>query len=144
MNPIPRQKARKFALQALYQWHLTKDDIVKIEEQFLTKDIKDLTKVDVVYFNELLRGVPTNLDSIDSAIQPYLKRGIKEVDPIELSVLRIAFYELSHRPDIPFKVVINEALDLTKTFGSEEGYKFINSVLDRAANELRVAEISQK
>jgi N utilization substance protein B len=134
-----RHHARRFALQALYQWHITKLDLIAIEEQFYVDHIKS-KKIDREYFHELLFSVPQTLSKIDESIQSHSKRRLKEVDPVELSILRIAIYELMTHPEIPYKVIINEALELAKTFGAADGFKFVNGLLDNAAISLRPIE----
>ena len=135
MKPQARHKARSLALQAIYQWQLVADDIVNIKMQFVDKI--NSKKVDAEYFNDLLDGVIKNVGAIDEVITPFLDRKIKDLDAVELAVLRLATYELMMRLDVPHKVVINEALELTKNFGSIEGYKYVNGVLDKVARGSR-------
>jgi transcription antitermination protein NusB len=139
-KPHARRKARSLALQAIYQWQLNVDSIANIKLQFLDKI--NSNKVDATYFNELLDGTIKNVTTIDKSITPFLDRKIKELDAVELAVLRLATYELMQRLDVPYKVIINEALELTKKFGSIDGYKYINGVLDKAARELRSTEFT--
>ena len=113
--------------------------IENIESEFVTHHITK--KVDMAYFRELIHGIANSRNELDNHMLPYLKRGLNEIDPIELAVLRLAIYELAKRPDVPYRVVINEALELTKKFGSIEGYKFVNGVLDRVAKQIRENEI---
>lgn len=140
MNPTARRHARRYALQAMYQWHMAHADISEIEAEFIKSQIDRPT--DMEYFKELIHGIPAKLDAIDLAITPYLGRPLLEIDPIEIMVLRIATYELLYRLDVPYRVVINEALELAKKFGSVEGYKFVNGVLDRVARKERAIEIA--
>lgn len=142
INPIARHNARRYALQAMYQWHIAGESMDKIEAEFLQYHIDK--KIDLVYFKEVIHGVIKHQTEIDAEMRPFLKRSFKEIDPIELSVIRIAIYELLKRPDIPYRVIINEALELTKKFGSVEGYKFVNGILDRVAKKIRVIEIEKK
>ena len=135
MKPQARRKARSLALQAIYQWQLVADDIVNIKMQFVDKI--NSKKVDAEYFNDLLDGVIKNVGAIDEVITPLLDRKIRDLDAVELAVLRLATYELMMRLDVPYKVVINEALELTKNFGSIEGYKYVNGVLDKVARGSR-------
>lgn len=139
MNPTARRHARQYALQALYQWQLSDAAIKEIELDFLVHYIKQKTDLD--YFKELIHQVPKQHDELDQHMVPFLSRPIKELDPIELAILRLAIYELAKRIDIPYRVVINEALELTKKFGSVEGFKFVNGVLDQVAKQLRADEI---
>jgi transcription antitermination protein NusB len=137
MNPIARRNARRYALQAMYQWLIAESVISDIEAEFLQRIDRP---VDLDYFKELIYGIPREQVSLDSALQPYLGRPLDEIDPVELIVLRLAAYELLFRLDVPSRVVINEALELAKKFGSIEGYKFVNGVLDRVARQHRSAE----
>jgi N utilization substance protein B len=139
MKPQARHKARFLALQAIYQWQVTDDDIKSIKVQFLDK--ANSKKVDRDYFDDLLKGVVTNVAVIDETIAPFLDRKIGDLDLVELAVMRLATYELMKRSDVPYKVVINEALELAKDFGSVEGFKYVNGVLDKAAHLLRSEEI---
>lgn len=140
MNPTARRNARHYALQALYQWQLSGTPTPEIEIQFLANQITK--NIDMDYFKELLHGVPTHTAELDDQMKPFLKRSLTEVDPVELSILRLAIYELTHRPDTPYRVVLNEALELTKKFGSVEGYKFVNGVLDQVARKVRTVEVA--
>lgn len=137
---IERHAARQYALQAMYQWQLSANTIADIELEFLQYHANE--KYDVAYFQELIHNIPKLQTEIDAAMQPYLARHIHEIDPIELAVLRLAVYELMKRPDVPYRVIINEALELTKQFGSIEGFKFVNGVLDRVARKTRETEIA--
>lgn len=140
MNPTARRNAREYALQAMYQWQISATPLNELEHQFLTREIRKQT--DLEYFKELMHAIPKQFDEIDNLMTPFLKRPINELDPVELAILRIAVYELSKRLDIPYRVAINEALELTKRFGSIEGYKFVNGVLDQVARQLRAIELN--
>jgi transcription antitermination protein NusB len=140
-SPTPRRLARRLALQAIYQWQLTDNSLSEIENQFL-QDASE--KTDIPYFLELLRGIIKTSADIDAQIKPVLDRQIDAVNPIELAILRLALYELTNRLDIPYRVVIDEALRLAKTFGAVEGYKYVNGVLDKIAHQLRAVEIASK
>lgn len=142
MKPQTRRKARALALQAIYQWQLAADSIVNIKMQFIDKI--NSKKVDAGYFNELLEGVIKNSEVLDQIIMPLLDRKIKELDEVEFAMLRLATYELKQRPDVPYKVIINEALELTKKFGSIKGYRYVNGVLDKVARLLRDSEVNVK
>lgn len=141
-GPAARHSARCYALQAMYQWQLTGTALIDIETEFLRYHIDKDKKMDHEYFKELLHEIPKNIDVLDAAMKPYLGRLLEEIDPIELGVLRVATYELLKRPDVPYRVVINEALELNKKFGSVDGHKFVNGVLDRVAKKLRATEIN--
>jgi len=140
-NFFARHRARRLALQALYQWLLSGNNLQDIEIE--SHRFNNMQKIDVSYFHELLYDIPKQLPQIDALFEPYLDRSIHELNPIELTVLRIASYELSFRPDIPYRVVLNEALELAKSFGAEEGYKYVNAVLDKVCRKLRVVEMKQ-
>lgn len=108
------------------------------------KQRTDLGNVDMEYFQLLLLGVPGHLQAIDQALTPHLSRPLKEIDPIELAILRLAAYELQQRLDIPYRVVINEAIELAKTFGAEAGHKFVNGILDKLATTIRASEVRSR
>ncbi len=139
-KPSLRKKARRYAVQGIYQWHLSGNPIKDIELQFL--ETINANKVDIEYFQDVLVGTLADITQIDEQIIPILERSIEEVNPVELAILRLAGYELMSRMDVPYKVVINEALELTKTFGASEGHKFVNGVLDKLAKQLRTMEIN--
>jgi N utilization substance protein B len=135
VKPAARRRARECAVQALYSWQLSKNDIADVEHQFLSEqDVKD---VDIVYFRELLSGVAVNAGLLDSLMAPVLSRQLEELGQVERAVLRIALYELKMREDVPYKVAINEAIELAKTFGAEDSHKFVNGVLDKVAPSIR-------
>lgn len=140
IDPAARSRARRRALQALYAWQLAQAPMTKIIEQF--RNEQDMDIADLVYFEDLLRGVDKHFAALDAALQPFLDRGIGEVDPIERGVLRIATYELLHRPDVPYRVVLNEAIESTKRFGSDQGHTYVNGVLDKAAAQWRATEVA--
>jgi len=137
-----RKQARKAAVQALYQWQMAAQNISDIESQF--KDEYATSKMDFEYFSELLHAIPSNISELDELIRPCVDRTMKEVNPVELAILRLATFELKNRLDIPYKVVINEGVDLTKKFGADQGHKFVNSVLDKLSKTLRAAETKKK
>ena len=138
IDPHARSRARRRALQAVYAWQLSNTAINKVIDQF--RNEQDMEVADLEYFEDLVRGVEQNLGSLDEALSEFLDRDIAQVDPIERAVLRIAAYELRHRVDVPYRVVINEAIETTKRFGSEHGHTFVNGVLDHAAAAWRAAE----
>ncbi|ALP51865.1 N utilization substance protein B [Candidatus Tenderia electrophaga] len=137
-----RTMARRCAVQALYQWQITAHDVEDIYQQFMLE--RNMTKVDVAMFKELLSGVTRELEKLDASIQPYLDRDISEVDPVERAVLRLGTYELMYKPDVPYRVVINEALEAVKTFGAEQGHRYVNGVLDKVAQQLRQPEVQRR
>lgn len=134
-----RSRARQRALQALYQWQINADNLAEIESQFLAE--REMGKADLDFFHELLHAIPAQLDELDALIEPRLDRPLVQVDYVERAILRIGCYELRHRPETPYRVVINEAVELAKIFGGEQGHKYVNSVLDKLARQLRAAEI---
>lgn len=134
-----RRKARHYAMQALYQWHMAGSQLNIIEAEF--RGDYDFDHVDGEYFHALLHGVPAQVDELDAVLTPLLDRSLKELDPIEYTLLRMGTFELAQRIDVPYKVVINEAVSLAKKFGATESHKYINGVLDKAARELRKVEI---
>lgn len=138
-NPQQRRKARKLAMQALYQWQVAEQPITQIEAEFLTDN--DMTKVDKVYFSDVLRGVAKSKSELDEQIQKFTDRTSGEMTPIELAILRMSTYELVHRIDVPYKVVINEGVELSKKFGANEAHKYVNGVLDKLAQAIRTTEI---
>lgn len=137
-KPAARRKAREYAVQAIYQWQMTGNPLNEIEAQYLTT--MNSKKVDTEYFQELFMGVLTDLDSFDQKLEPALDRDIEEIDPIERAIIRLSAFELVKRIDIPKKVVINEGIELAKTFGATDGHKFVNGVLDKISKELRPHE----
>lgn len=140
-SPAARRKARSFALQAIYQWHMAGANLAKIEAEFRADN--DMSKVDLEYFHEILHGVPRELSALDMIISPLLDRNTEEMTPVELSILRLATYEMIHRIDVPYKVVINEAVELAKTFGATDGHKYVNGVVDKIAQQVRTVEVRQ-
>ena len=139
IDPAARSRARRRALQALYAWQLSDSPVDKVIEQFRAE--QDMDIADLEYFEALVRGVVKHHVELDAVLTRYIDRSMAQVDPIERAVLRIAAYELAHRPDVPYRVVINEAIETTKRFGAEQGHTYVNGVLDRAALEWRAAEM---
>ena len=135
MKPAARRKARILALQAVYSWQLSGNAIADIEQQMLIEN--DVTKIDVEYFKDLSRGVAINHKQLDEAISPYLTRPFDDLDQVERAILRLSSYELKFRDDVPYKVAINEGIELAKIFGAEDSHKFVNGVLDKAVKHLR-------
>jgi N utilization substance protein B len=137
-----RRKARRALVQAVYQWQMAGGTTAEIEAEY--RDNGSLDNADADFFGELLRGVVLNCDEVDSLLAPVLDRPIHELDKVERAVLRIAARELATREDVPFRVVIDEYVELTKLFGAEEGHKFVNGVLDKLARSLRPVEVAQR
>ena len=139
IDPVARSRSRRRALQAVYAWQLSHANERDLIAQFAHEQAHEVA--DLEYFEDLVRGVETHRRGIDEALQPFLDRPIAEVDPIERAMLRIAAYELRHRIDVPYRVVIDEALKTVKRFGSEHGHTYVNGVLDRAAATWRATEV---
>lgn len=135
-----RQKSRRLLVQALYSWDVSGTEISAIAAEFLNSD--DLRKADADYFREVIFGVAKHLGDIDSAYTPHLDRAAEKLDPVSRAVLRLSCYELLQRIDIPYKVVINEGVNLAKTYGPTDAFKFINGVLDRVAADARAVEVA--
>ncbi|CAM3732855.1 N utilization substance protein B [Vibrio aerogenes CECT 7868] len=149
VKPAARRNARQFALQAIYSWQVTKENVATIESQFLAGDKYDdeehrssepslqSPETDVDYFRDLLVGVVNHNMELDSKLRPYVSRPMQDLDMMELALLRLSMYEMTRREDVPYKVVINEAIELAKRFAAEDSHKFINGVLDKAAPHVR-------
>ncbi len=140
MRTRGRSIARKLAMQALYQWQLNAQDAPEIIRQFMESD--EARGVDGEYFGELIEGCVSNIVAIDAAIAALLDRPIEQLDPVERAILMIGVFELQHRVDVPYRVVINEGVDLCKRFGGTDAHKYVNAVLDRGAKQLRPDERS--
>ena len=140
IDPAARSRARRRALQALYAWQLSSSPVDKVIEQFRAE--QDMEIADLEYFEALVRGVTEHADELDAVLSKFIDRSMAQVDPIERAVLRIAGFELAYRVDVPYRVVINEAIETTKRFGAEHGHTYVNGVLDRAAAEWRAQEIA--
>lgn len=140
-KPAQRRKARRFVMQSLYQQKISGDTAAEIEKQFLQDH--DMRKVDVDYFHDLLQGISDKQTDLDAEIQTVIDRDFSELDPVGLSIMQLGVYELMHRLDVPYRVVINEAVELAKIFGAADGYKYVNSVLDNLAVKHRSVEHSQ-
>ncbi|MDG1166107.1 MAG: transcription antitermination factor NusB [Porticoccaceae bacterium] len=139
-KPKEKQKARRLLVQALYSWDVGGTDLIDIEAQFHVDN--DMAKVDTSLFHTILFGVPKNLAEIDAAYEPYLDRENKDLDPVSRSVLRIACYEILHSIEVPYKVIINEGVNLAKTYGPTDAFKFINGVMDKVAIDKRAMEVA--
>jgi N utilization substance protein B len=140
IDPVLRSRARRRALQAVYAWQVSGGDANSVIAQFAHEQANEVA--DLEYFDDLVRGVIRHVRELDAALARFVDRGVDEVDQIERAALRIAAYELLHRPDVPYRVVINEAIDTTKRFGSEHGHTSVNGVLDHAAAEWRAVEFN--
>jgi N utilization substance protein B len=142
IDPVLRARARRRALQAIYAWQLAGGDARQVIVQFAHEQAREVADLD--YFEDLVRGTIGRVAQLDDALVPYLDREVAQVDPIERAALRIAAYELLHRPDVPYRVVLNEAIDSTKRFGSEHGHTYVNGVLDHAAAAWRAPEANSR
>jgi len=137
-----RTNARKAAVQALYQWQMAGQNLAEIERQFLEEErLKDAQKS---YFVELFYGVPKNLDEIDQVLSEFVDRPVDTIDPVERAILRIGAYELLYRLNMPYKVVLNEGINLAKDFGADGSHKYVNGILDKVAQQKRAVEIKAK
>jgi N utilization substance protein B len=134
-----RGKSRRLAMQAIYQWQMTGDNITDIKQQFF--DENNFTKIDLDYFSELVSGVAGSISELDPQLEKYMTRLIESVDPVERAILRIAAYEFVNRLDVPYRVVLNEAISITKEFCAENSHTFVNAVLDKVAKEVRDIEV---
>ena len=139
-KPKQKQKARRLLVQALYSWELGGADLIDIEAEFHVDN--DMSKVDTGLFHDILFGVPKHLTDIDASYEPHLDRENKDLDPVSKAVLRIASYEMLYSIEVPYKVVINEGVNLAKTYGPTDAYKFINGVLDKVAVDKRAIEVA--
>ena len=136
-----RRKARTLIVQALYQWYISKSDPLEIETQFHEQNGG---KIDWEYFSEVFLEIPKQQEALDKHISPLLDRELNSLDPVERALLYLGTFELANRIDIPYRVVINECVELAKTFGATDGHKYINGVLDKLAKSLRSVELSSK
>ncbi len=133
-----KARARRFAMQAIYQWQLAQHSLSEIEKQFLSQE--EMVSVDTDYFKTLVRGVMEQHTSLDKEVEPFLDRPLIELGPVELAILRLAAYELCKLPELPYKVVLNEAIVLAKGFAAIDSYKYINGVLHQLAKKIRPLE----
>ena len=141
-SPFLRRKARNYAVQALYQWQMLQAPVNEIIAEFLADHSPK--KFDVTYFQEILEGAITHLAAVDEILQPHTKRALNDLDPTELAILRLATFELLFKIDVPYRVIINEAVELAKRFGATDGHKFVNGVLDKLAQQAREVEAQHK
>ena len=134
----PKQRSRARVVQALYQWLTSGGEIVQIEQQFLNQKEGKISKA---FFSNLILNIPKNISVLDEIIEPSLDRDFSELGPTEKAVMYLAVYELKFQTEVPYKVVINEAVELTKLYGADGAYKLINTSLDKVAKELRSLEL---
>lgn len=137
-----KTSARMCAVQALYQWQMTGESLTRIEMHFMEEErLKGAQKS---YFTELFHGVPKQLNAIDEALADFVDRPVEKIDPVERAVLRIGVYELINRLDTPYKVIINEGVNLAKCFGADGSHKYVNGILDKVSQKQRAQEINAK
>ena len=136
-----RIRARRSAVQALYQWEMTQSSMSDVIAEFISER-SELKKADAEYFCELLKGAAGKVDELNHEITPYLDRPLQELDPVERAVLLVGSYELMFHPELPWRVVVNESVELAKMFGAEKSHKYINGVMDKIARKIRITEIS--
>jgi len=141
-NKSPRHRARELALQGIYQWRITSGDEAQIEKQIHAE--KNLGRYDKELFSKLLRGALSQHADLEALLAPHLDRPLAELSPVEFAVLLLGAFELSGHLEVPYKVIINEAVELAKTFGGTDGHKFVNGVLDKLAPQLRALEFSER
>jgi len=137
-----KTKARRCAVQALYQWQMTGQNLTVIERQF--QEEQRLKNAQRNYFSDLFHGVPKQLDKIDASMVDFVDRDVENIDPVERAILRIGVYELLMKPEIPYRVIINEGVELAKCFGADGSHRYINGVLDKVAQIQRKLEIEAK
>lgn len=136
-----RRRARKVAMQAVYQWQMTGSDLRPLEQEY--RSAGALKKTDDEFFSELLRGVLMSSGELDELLRPLLDRDVNDLDRVELALLRLGAFELKERIDVPYRVVIDEYVELAKQYGAEESFKYVNGVLDRLSVSLRTLERPQ-
>jgi len=134
-----RGKSRRLAMQAIYQWQMTGDSITDIKQQFF--DDNNMSKLDPDFFSEMVSGVASSISELDPLLEKNMARSVESVDPIERATLRLATYEFINRFDVPYRVVLNEAVSITKEFCAENSHAFVNAVLDKVAKEIRHLEV---
>ena len=137
-----RRRSREFALQGLYQWQLAGTDVKTIARQL--GEAQGFDKIDAEYFTSLLEGAVAAASALEHEIAPLLDRGFSQLSPVERGILLLAGYELKHRPEVPYRVVINEAVELAKSYGGTDGHKYVNGVLDKLAAQLRQSEMRDR
>lgn len=138
MKPSPRRKARELAVQAIYSWQISQNSVTDVEVNFITDNSK--RRFDIEYFQQLLRGVTSNVSEIDSLISPHVDRPLDDIDQVEKAILRVAVFELTDCTEVPYRVVINEAIELAKSFAADDSHKFVNGVLDKVVKVIRPKE----
>ncbi len=140
-SPHARIRSRRTAVQAYYQWLMTRQPIADVIQEF-EEDRSELGKADKGYFREILEGMEKHSEELDQVLGPILDRPLEEIGPVENAIMHLGMYELIYHPELPWRVVLNESIELAKMFGAEQSYKYINGVLDKAAHQIRALEIS--
>jgi len=136
-----RVRARRSVVQALYQWNMDEKSMGEVIREF-EKDRSELNKADIEYFREILKGVEEHLEELDSHLTPLLDRPMSEIDPVENAILHLGAYELLYHLELPWRVVLNESIELAKMFGAEQSHKYVNGILDKAAHRIRTVELA--
>jgi len=136
-----RGKSRRLAMQAIYQWQMTADSITDIKQQFFEDN--NMSKLDPDFFSEMVSGVASSISELDPFLEKNMSRSVESVDPVERAILRLATYEFINRFDVPYRVVLNEAVSITKEFCAENSHTFVNAVLDKVAKEIRHVEVKE-
>ena len=134
-----KRRARILVVQAIYQWLMTASDLYEIEAQF--RVVNNMDVVDTDYFCRLLYGIPKQQQTLEQALLPFLDRDVRQLNPVEHAVLLLGCYELQNCPEIPYKVVLDESVNLAKRFGAQEGHRYVNGVLNNLARKTRITEI---
>lgn len=129
LKPSQRRKARQLALQALYQWHLTQDNLSDIEQQFIQEETSK--NADLDYFRVLFKGAASHTEEVEAVFAPLLSRSLDSLDIVDRAILRLATYEIKYQEDVPYRVALNEAIELAKDFAAHDSHKFVNGVLDK-------------
>lgn len=137
-----RTNARKAVVQALYQWQMTGQSLIDIEQQFVEEE--RLKGVQKSYFRELFHSIPQCVDTIDEILGEFVDRPVDVIDPVERAILRMGVYELLHRPEMPYRVVLNESINLAKHFGADGSHRYVNGILDKVAQQKRAVEIKSQ
>ena len=137
-----KTNARKAVVQAIYQWQMTGQSLISIELQF--EEDGRLKGVQKSYFKDLFHGIPQCVDAIDEVLNEFVDRPVDAIDPVERAILRMGVYELMHRPEMPYRVVLNESINLAKHFGADGSHRYVNGILDKVAQEKRAVEINSK
>jgi len=138
-QPNKRHQARAYAMQAIFQSHFSEEAPEILLQEFIIENLKEEKNIDLPYFRKLVFGTLKNCEAIDEAMIPFLDRKIEFLNPVELAVLRLAIFELKHHLEVPHAVVMNEAIELSKEYGSADGYKFVNAVLNAMVRDIKKA-----